>query len=61
MGKKGGGMAAQGIEVEILFYRAAVKKIGTESPVSGASRRKCAQKRRTKIPMPLSWLSAYRA
>jgi hypothetical protein len=24
---------AQGIEVEILFYRKAVKKIGTDSPV----------------------------
>jgi hypothetical protein len=35
---------AQGIEVEILFYREAVKKIGTESPFSGAKRRKCAPK-----------------
>jgi hypothetical protein len=33
---------AQGIAAEILFYREAVKKIGAESPVSGAKRRKCA-------------------
>jgi hypothetical protein len=34
---------APGIVAEILFYREAVKKIGAESPVSGASRRKGAQ------------------
>jgi hypothetical protein len=28
--------AAPGIAAEILFYRNAVKKIGAESPVSGA-------------------------
>jgi hypothetical protein len=32
-----------GIEVEILFYREAVKKIATDSPVFGALRQKCAQ------------------
>jgi hypothetical protein len=36
-------LTAQGIEVEILFCRVAVKKIEAESPVSGALRRKCAQ------------------
>jgi hypothetical protein len=34
---------AQGIAAEILFYRAAVKKIGAESPVFAAQPQKRAQ------------------
>jgi hypothetical protein len=44
---------AQGIEAEILFCRLAAKKIGAESPVSGAKRRKCALKKGIKISMRL--------
>jgi hypothetical protein len=43
-----------GIEAEILVCREAVHKIGAESPVSGAKRRKYAQNKQINIPKRLS-------
>jgi hypothetical protein len=40
--------AAQGIEAEILFCRFAVKKIGAESPVSGALKKSAGNAPKTK-------------